>query len=173
VVDKALTKVQAKARVLVLEKEVKVNLADRAKALEAVKVQEKALVPEMVVKVNLATDKDKVPATEMDRAKALEKVVVRAKAQNPMFVVIVVAQVKKLLLIAHPLKIANLPFKKKPRNKPKRISVLNKKNAAKSVKRLPTKPKSKPKQAILKKQPIRLVKPKNVVILIHKKTKIT
>jgi hypothetical protein len=141
-----------KARVL--EKVVEmVILTDRAKALKAVKV---------VVRVK---------AKAKDKEKAM---VAKAKVvENPMFVVIVVAQVKKLLLMPHLLKIANPPFKKKPRNKPKRISVLNKKNAAKSVKRLPTKPKSKPKPAILKKPPIRPVKPKNVAILILKKIKIT
>ena len=141
--------------------------------MATVKVRDKAKVKARVLEKVV----EKVILT--DRAKALEAVRVKervAKAkvvENPMFVVIVVAQVKKLLLMPHLLKIANLPFKKKPRNKPKRISVLNKKNAAKSVKRLPTKPKSKPKPAILKKPPIRPVKPKNVAILILKKTKIT
>lgn len=64
-----LVKVQAKARVLVLEKEVKVNLADRAKALEAVKVQAKAL-EKVVVRV-------KAKAKVQAKAENLERVVTR------------------------------------------------------------------------------------------------
>lgn len=70
--DKALAKVQ------VLEKEVKVNLADRAKALEAVKVQAKA--KEAVV------ERVKAKALEVAKAVKVENLVlekVRAKA-NPL-----------------------------------------------------------------------------------------
>lgn len=129
--DKALAKVQAKARVLVLEKEVKVNLADRAKALEAVKVQAKAL--EMVVVRVKAKAKVQVKAENPASKDKVDNPVNRATAKENQIVLPTLCKISQVIYLKHPNKRNKNRLVRLLVNKPKRILINNLNPALKNV----------------------------------------
>ena len=123
--DKALAKVQAKARVLVLEKEVKVNLADRAKALEAVKVQAKAL-EKVVVRV-------KAKAENLVNKDKVDNPVNRATAKENQLTPLTLCKISQVIYLKHPNKRNKNRLVRLLVNKPKRILINNLNPAHKNV----------------------------------------
>ena len=126
-----LVKVQAKARVLGLEKEVKVNLADRAKALEAVKVQAKAK-EKVVVRVK-AKAKAQAKAENLVNKVMVDNPANRVKAKENQIILLTLCKISQVTYRKHPNKRNNNRLVRLLVSKPKKILINNLSHAHKNV----------------------------------------